>query len=202
MEEFSNNKLAKDGKSGHCKACQKVWRDANREVLAANNKAWRLANLDAINQQRRDEYAQNPEVILARNRAYYAENSEQIRAQKKIYNAEHFEERKARDKAYRKANPGRRRNNDLLSKYGITLEEFDDMVIAQGGVCAIDGCETPHTEKRSLAVDHDHACCPGSDSCGACVRGLICTNCNTALGMVGDSPRRLLGLVQYLAEAS
>lgn len=49
----------------------------------------------------------------------------------------------------------------------------------------------------SLVVDHDHSCCPGT-SCGSCVRGLICHNCNWAAGAVNDDPGVALQLSTYL----
>ena len=63
----------------------------------------------------------------------------------------------------------------------MTLEQYDALLSAQGGVCAI--CSRPPT-KQFLAVDHDHACCPGSRTCGQCVRGLLCGHCNRQLGWV------------------
>lgn len=49
-----------------------------------------------------------------------------------------------------------------------------------------------------LVVDHDHTCCPGATSCGACVRGLICHHCNVAAGMLNDDPDRAAALAKYL----
>lgn len=50
-----------------------------------------------------------------------------------------------------------------------------------------------------LVVDHDHACCPHSRySCGKCVRGLICSPCNTAAGMLGDDVKLARVLASYL----
>lgn len=56
------------------------------------------------------------------------------------------------------------------------------------------------TKYRARAVDHDHKCCKGKTSCGACVRGLLCGNCNTILGRFGDSIERFLRAAQYLKE--
>lgn len=58
----------------------------------------------------------------------------------------------------------------------------------------------PNTGKvRSLlVVDHDHTCCPGSVSCGLCVRGFLCGQCNSAAGLLGEDPERVLALVRYL----
>lgn len=50
-----------------------------------------------------------------------------------------------------------------------------------------------------LVVDHDHTCCPvDSHSCGQCIRGLICTHCNTAAGLLKDEPKHARSLADYL----
>lgn len=59
--------------------------------------------------------------------------------------------------------------------------------------------ESSHGSLRSmLVVDHDHTCCPGAHSCGRCVRGLICRDCNSAAGLLVDSPNRARALAAYL----
>lgn len=81
-----------------------------------------------------------------------------------------------------------------FDNYGITQDEYEAMLDAQGGVCAI--CAEPERAKhqnglpRSLAVDHDHVT-------GA-VRGLLCTNCNQALGKFKDDPARIQKAIDYL----
>jgi hypothetical protein len=74
-----------------------------------------------------------------------------------------------------------------MGRYGITLDRYNEMLETQGGVCAM--CGEPETavhnksdKVMALAVNHDHACCPGSGSCGECVRGLLCRRCNFDLG--------------------
>lgn len=52
--------------------------------------------------------------------------------------------------------------------------------------------------RAMLVVDHDHQCCPGTNSCGLCVRGLICESCNLAAGMIQDDPVRARSLAAYL----
>lgn len=71
------------------------------------------------------------------------------------------------------------RKTALKTKYNLTLEKYNEMLDAQGGVCAI--CKAPPL-KMSLHVDHDHACCPGRNTCGGCLRSLLCTYCNNFLG--------------------
>ena len=78
-------------------------------------------------------------------------------------------------KRYKKANPIKRsltvRKSNLKRLYGLTIEDYDGMLIAQNGVCAI--CKEGPSEFR-LAVDHNH-------ETGA-IRGLLCNSCNVRLG--------------------
>lgn len=83
-----------------------------------------------------------------------------------------------------------------LQRYGLTPEEYIVMEKTQGGVCAC--CGEPEREKKRLSVDHDHSCCPGLYSCGKCIRGLLCTRCNKALGQFGDNVDLLENAVVYL----
>lgn len=69
------------------------------------------------------------------------------------------------------------RESKLRLMYGITLDDYNRMLEAQDGCCAI--CHRSETVKRGgetapLAVDHDHTT--------GTVRGLLCRNCNMALG--------------------
>lgn len=85
----------------------------------------------------------------------------------------------------------------LLNTYGVTLARYDELLASQNGGCAICGA-FESSDGSSLAVDHDHACCPGSKSCGRCVRGLLCRACNQGLGNYEDSPDRLRVAAVYL----
>lgn len=83
-----------------------------------------------------------------------------------------------------------------LFYYGITAAQYDAMLEKQGGGCAI--CGEQCSTGRRLAVDHDHQCCPGTQSCGKCVRGLLCGACNQGIGKLKDSPRLLIAAASYL----
>lgn len=88
------------------------------------------------------------------------------------------------------------RSTTLQRKYGITADEFDEMLALQGGVCAI--CRAPSSrDGYELAVDHDHRCCPGSRSCSKCLRGLLCSSCNLALGLLKSDINRLKSMLAY-----
>lgn len=95
---------------------------------------------------------------------------------------------------WRKQNPERAKNSDLKRSYGITLVEYETMLAAQDGKCAI--CKGPERTRdkdggpRRMPVDHDHE--TGK------VRGLICTHCNRALGMFKDDIKILKSAIAYV----
>ena len=87
------------------------------------------------------------------------------------------------------------KNASLLRNYGITLDQYFEMFVAQDGKCAI--CKQP--SEIALSIDHDHSCCPQrAKSCGQCIRGLLCGNCNNGLGRFQDSPDLLRAALAYL----
>ena len=73
----------------------------------------------------------------------------------------------------------------LKHTYGITLDEYEAMIVLQQGQCAICQQELP------LEIDHDHAT-------GA-VRGLLCRPCNLSIGKFEEDPIRLQRAIDYLS---
>ena len=92
------------------------------------------------------------------------------------YNAEH------RNEARRNA-----RSAAMKYKYGITVEEYNDLLRKQDGVCAV--CGSTGFGRR-LSVDHCHTT--------GHVRGLLCYKCNTGAGMLNDDPALVAKLLLYL----
>jgi hypothetical protein len=95
----------------------------------------------------------------------------------------------------------RKREAEVARNYGITPEEFRALEAAQGGLCAI--CQQPPRGKSpgkayageprrdaTLHVDHCHT--------SGRVRGLLCGNCNTMIGLAGEDSKVLLAAVEYL----
>lgn len=76
----------------------------------------------------------------------------------------------------------------LKTRFGITLDYYYELKNRQNNKCAI--ChETPHPGK-TLVVDHCHA--------SKVVRGLLCHKCNTGIGMLGDSYKRIVSASKYI----
>ncbi len=84
-----------------------------------------------------------------------------------------------------------KRSAYLRHAYGITLEDYNSMFTKQEGKCAI--CKIHQIElNKSLCVDHCH-------STGK-IRGLLCHNCNHAIGKLQDSPMIIMAAYNYLVE--
>lgn len=141
-------------------------RKSRAEKKRAYRKAWRLRNLDKVK-----AYSK------AYGRAYYRRNRDRVLA---------------RQKAWYLRDPEKMRRVRLTSKYGLSWDQYLDILNGQGGACL--GCDKPGPDQ----VDHDHSCCPGKKSCGKCVRGILCGGCNLALGSVNDSLDTIMGLAAYL----
>ena len=99
---------------------------------------------------------------------------------------------KARVKAANEANPDRARDRHLRRAYGISLADFNRMVLAQGNRCACCGTDKPGGRHNTWNVDHDHVT--------GVVRELLCKDCNIVLGLVEDSPEHLQRLIAYVAK--
>ena len=91
----------------------------------------------------------------------------------------------------------KKQGQDLLhhehKKYerrGITKEQYQAVFESQDGLCAI--CEQPPKDNESLAMDHNH----NTNE----FRGLLCKECNRALGLFGDNIDTLINAVNYLKQ--
>lgn len=137
--------------------------------------------------QGKDKYYHN----LCRSCAKAKRRNSQNESARKGYQERY---QKLKNSESRLAHRHKMQRKSLLKKFGITSEEYDEMLSAQNGVCAC--CGNPETVvghrstlPRLLAVDHDHQ--TGK------VRALLCGNCNTSLGRMGESPERIEKLLQY-----
>lgn len=127
---------------------------------------------------RRRQHESAPEVRAIRNAAaqvWRMQNQEKVRAYREAMNARR---------------PGWQREWHLVNRFGITPAEYDRMLAAQNGGCAICGVDTPGGRGKHFHVDHDHATNR--------VRALLCTRCNTGIGSFGESTRLLRLAISYL----
>jgi hypothetical protein len=81
---------------------------------------------------------------------------------------------------------------NLKRFYGIGIPEYNAMLIEQNGKCKICGSTDPRGRGGNFHVDHDHE--------SKSIRGLLCSFCNTALGLMEDSPDRLRAAAKYVED--
>jgi hypothetical protein len=137
-----------------------------------------MQSRDERNERRRKRYAEDPE-FRARKLAYERDYRKKHKQELNEHFARRLEsdpelcERKrvSRRKSYRKRH--------FATVYGLTLADYDRMVAAQGGRCAL----CAKKPKTRLCVDHCHATRK--------VRRLLCRKCNSMLGFADDDPGRL-----------
>ncbi len=97
--------------------------------------------------------------------------------------------RSAYNHAYYAANKDKQKNKRNLAAYGITTQQRDEMLQAQGGVCAICSASEPQG-RGTWHIDHCHT--------AGHVRGVLCHHCNVGLGHFRDNPEVLSKAIDYL----
>lgn len=98
-------------------------------------------------------------------------------------------------KAYRKNHPLdaagkiKAKDSSLRCKYGLTIQDYNQLCESQKGVCSI--CKKKNLHNRSLSVDHNHTTSK--------IRGLLCDKCNRAIGVFNDDIKLLQNALIYLS---
>jgi hypothetical protein len=137
-------------------------------------------------------------------RAYCERNREMLRERSRTWRKNHPKPKKERKcnvddsgnkRKYIRKNraaydhPYKRKYQYLL-RYGITVEEYEQIWYSQNGCCAICGIAEKELKKK-LHIDHNHTT--------GRIRGLLCSNCNIAIGLLKDDIVRLSKAIEYLA---
>lgn len=124
------------------------------------------------NARRRREH---PDEVRAADRARYAANPEKYKAQAMAIYWRDWEKIRLRE---------------LARRYGITVQLYLDLHEQQRGACGICGRPEAEVPKKRLAVDHDHKT--------GRVRGLLCQDCNFALGLLHDDSQLLAAASKWI----
>jgi len=98
------------------------------------------------------------------------------------------EYRKQYQSSHKKEYYKRSRKHNLHRKYSLTIRQYNEIAIKQKGVCAI--CNKENINGNKLSVDHDHKTKE--------IRGLLCSKCNHALGLLGEDIQILRSMIKYL----
>jgi hypothetical protein len=167
----------------YCPICKKnynknYFRKFRKKIVKQHLKYYNTHRKEVLLQEkkRRQRRSKKEKMEIAlQNKKYFQEHKSEIRRNSSLY----------------------RKGWKLVEKYKMTLEDYDKLSKKQHRRCA--GCNRHQKEFKNLfGVDHDHKCCRGAKSCGKCVRGLLCSTCNWALGNVQDNIETLKRLIKYL----
>jgi hypothetical protein len=165
------------------KQYQAAYRKAHREEAAERTRLWRLAHPGENARLSRSWRKINPETKREKNRKWRAKNRDRVRETQRAWRARN----KYSQTEKRKAGNARA----SLRFHGMTIEDYEQMLAAQDGGCAICGSKQAKMRNaKRLYVDHCHK----SDR----VRGLLCFPCNSLLSQAGDSSVVLRRAAEYL----
>jgi hypothetical protein len=172
-DSFTKTKATKDKLHSNCKLCRgvakKLSRTLNLPKQLAKEAEYRERRREFLRTYHKDWCRANPEA-----------------------NKSHKQQWLERNKEYKKLHYKTKGREIYLEKtYGITEKDYQDMLLNQGGLCAICGT-SPENRNRSLHVDH----CHDSDQ----IRGLLCPDCNMAIGLLKDDKHILRNAIHYLEE--
>lgn len=166
----------------HCKQC-----DTTKPKSEFHKEARRKDGLNTYCRQCRSQTAKE----------WYEKNKEQAKKTAIAWQEKNPDYKKE----WRKNNPDKVKGYEerkKLRRYGVTIEQYNNLLDQQNNRCAI--CKEEEENGRPFHIDHDHSCCPGKNSCGECVRKLLCYACNWGLGFFKDNPVFLRGAAEYVED--
>ncbi len=158
-----------------------------KEEARAYHTRWRSENSEKVRIAQKKYYKANRKKRLENTRNWEQRNPDKVALSRK--------KRQPKIKQWKKANPDKVRAGYRRQRYGITPEQYDEMLREQQGLCAI--CKKPEIirdyrtgELRSLSVDHNHLT--------NTPRQLLCRRCNSGIGMFDENIDLLSAAIQYL----
>ncbi len=179
--QFTKRSEANSGLRGECKDCE---HKRYRERYAAKRAV--------IRKRQKEYYATHRGEILARTSKWQKElrinHGEEIRARDRDREAGYKEHRQE----YRREHKEDRKTRDLKQKYGISPEEFVLLLKEQDNRCAICRSNDWGGVNKAPVLDHIHGT--------SIVRGILCSRCNLALGLLGDTYEGLERALKYLGK--
>ena len=172
--EFSKSSYQRDGLRGTCKACDRAYRQAHKEQIAARHKAYRETHKEEIRSRSKAYRQTHREEIAAKHKAYREAHKEEIRSRSQRYNETHREERRSYNRAYYYANKER----EAARKKAWRLAKLQSAAAPNALTAREDSlryCPMCNTAKAESAFRNDFSWRRVSekicDSCGHAYRG-------------------------------
>jgi hypothetical protein len=183
------------------KEYQRQWRINNKEHL----KQYRDDNREKLIKYEKERYIKNKPQKTIYDKEYRAKNKVKINEHQKKYNKANKEKIKTRTKKHYDMNKKRLRKYSaeyyakhketyrkykLKKEFGITIDDYDAMLIKQNNCCSI--CHNKFKSNKDTHIDHNHTTMK--------VRGLLCGNCNRGIGYLRDDINILKEAIKYLKD--
>lgn len=143
----------------------------------------RLSNIEARRAASRRFYLNHKEDERSRAKRWAANNKEKRNAYMREWNRKSIEKDEL-------AHRLKARNARLRRKYGVTLRQYDALLKAQGGRCAL--CDRRPEQERYKVLHVDHCHYTGK------IRGLLCNAHNLSIGRLGDTEKSISMVLSYL----
>lgn len=173
LNEFGVHPSGKYGRQPRCLPCTRMDKRASYERTREEKREERKARAAAYYQANKSKWAESEKRRKEEDTELFLKKSREAGAR---YRSDPTNAKKVRLRY-------------LLSRYGITLDDYSRMFDEQHGLCAI--CQKQSTDR--LHVDHCH-------STGR-VRGLLCFKCNSMIGKANDNLDILRSAIAYLIKA-
>jgi len=141
------------------------------------NKEYREANKTIIAEQKKEYYKTVREEKLKYNKEYFQNNTDKCKSNNRKYYENNRQKIITRSKARR-----------YRVDFGITIEDFEKKLSLQQNKCL--GCGKEFTEKGDACLDHNHT--------SGKIRGILCRNCNLAVGGAKDNIEILKKVINYI----
>lgn len=158
---------------GHEDVSEEEIAKLRRKIAAKKAKKWRIDNPDKLKETQKKYRTNNSNKCSVRNKKWRNENVEKVREMKR---------------QWAKDNPDRVkksvRKTRLKQLYNTTVEDVNNKILEQNGLCGV--CDEP----KQLVIDH----CHNSGN----FRGMLCRDCNLALGLLRDKIDNLTRAINYL----
>lgn len=155
---------------------------ANKERIREKGKRWREANRERVQAAGRSYADKNRDKLRAYWREYYKNNKDKVGSRTSAYHKRYYLANKPQFQENNK-------KRHLLTKYGLTVDQWQEMFDRQNRCCA--ACLSDSPQHRSgWQTDHCHQ--------SGAVRGILCAPCNATIGHAKECSDRLERLAKYI----
>ena len=167
--------------------------EEHKDHIKEKAKEWIKNNRERVRERQRKNYSKNKEHIRKIKNEYMKAHKDEYNEKARIKYSQNLSENQRYGKEYRERNKEHRKDIALKYNFGITLDDYHQLLDEQNGKCAICGIDQKDASKM-FAVDHNHE--TGQ------IRGLLCLYCNRMLGDAKDNIESLRKAIEYLEKWS